>query len=88
MIPVQEKQEKVLVYRAVNDEGIPVYTFRDERGFYIQVLYCYYKELGGRHPTDIQAVEFITKASSKLIDVLEERERADCVANSRNGSPL
>ena len=79
-ITVQGQKEKVLVYQAVNDEGIPVYTFRDERGFYIQVLYYY---PGGRHPTALQAVEFITKAQSKMIDVLEERERAAAKADGK-----
>ncbi|MDE2010286.1 MAG: phosphotransferase [Candidatus Omnitrophica bacterium] len=79
-ITVQGQREKVLVYHDINDEGIPVYTFRDERGFYIQVLYYY---VGGRHPTAFQAIEFITKAASKLIDVLEEAERRSTEAQEK-----
>ena len=72
-VTVQGQQEEVLAYRSVNDEGIPVYTFRDKRNFYIQVLYLYGD--GTIHPTAFQVTEFITKASLGLIDHLEREKK-------------
>jgi hypothetical protein len=58
-------------YEAVNDEGIPVLTYRDKDGKYIQDVYY---EGPGSFPADVQAL-FQAKAMMGAIQAREERRR-------------
>lgn len=84
MPPLKEKEftytvdfdgKKVLVdaYRAINDEGISVMTFRDREGYYIQDVYF---EGAGAAPKDVQAL-FVAKASWGLRQELDEKKKKE-----------
>ncbi len=64
---------EVQAYEAENDEGIPVYLFRDKEGYYVQDVYY---EGPGAPPKD-EAALFLGKAAMGLMQELETRRKSE-----------
>ncbi|MCK5082040.1 MAG: glycogen/starch synthase, partial [Candidatus Omnitrophica bacterium] len=71
-LKIQGKRVPIFVYKAVNDAGIPVYLYRDKKWFYSKMLYQYDQE---GYPSKFSAVEFMTKATLKVIDRVERKRK-------------
>ncbi len=82
---IQGQEEEVWAKESINDEGIPVYTFRDARGFITQALYR--DGDGSKYPTKMALVEFISKGARGLIKILEQERKNDLESKGKDWKP-
>jgi hypothetical protein len=84
-ITVQQKPVTVNVHRAVNDEEIPVYIFKDATRFYTRVLYRHGD--GVKYPTQGGLVEFVSKASLRVSEMLASNKKSEMESQGKVWAP-
>jgi len=72
-VKVGGRDVEAVVYRGKAIGRIPVYLIRDKEGYYVNIMYTY----GGNYTSWEDFSEFFSRASLKLISILEEKAQEE-----------